>query len=101
MQNKLEREFQNKLVIQLKRMFSGAIVLVNDFTSIRGFPDILILYKDKWACLECKRGINASKRPNQEYFVNKLNGMSFARFIYPENREEVLDDLQQSFRAEG
>ena len=31
--------------------------------------------------------------------VNKMNEMSFSRFVYPENKEAVLDELQQSFKA--
>ena len=68
-----------------------------DANYIQGFPDLLILYKNKWAVLECKRSKSATKQPNQEYYVDELNGMSFSRFIYPENKEEVLYDLQQSF----
>ena len=62
-------------------------------------PDLLVLYKDKWATLENKRSAGASKRPNQEYYVNKMNEMSFSRFIYPENKEEVLYELQQAFKS--
>ena len=57
----------------------------------------MILYKDKWAALECKKEGNAKHRPNQDYYVEKMNEMSFARFIYPENKEDVLNELQQAF----
>lgn len=65
---------------------------------LQGIPDLLILYKKKWATLECKKTANAKKRPNQEYYVNKMNDMSFSRFIFPENKEEVLNDLEQAFK---
>lgn len=51
----LESEFQNKLIQELKRMFKGCIVTKLDASHIQGIPDLLILYNDKWATLECKK----------------------------------------------
>lgn len=92
-----ERDFQAKLIKELKERFDGCIVLKNDPNYIQGFPDLTVLYKDKWAVLECKRERNASKQANQEYYVDKLNRMSYSSFICPENKERVLNELQQSF----
>ena len=94
-----ESQFQANLKKKLKKMFPGCIVTKLDSGDIQGIPDLLILYKDKWATLENKKSSNASKRPNQEYYVNKMNEMSFSRFIFPENEEEVLNELQQTFRS--
>ena len=94
-----ESKFQSNLIKQLKIMFKGCIVMKTDPNYIQGIPDILILYKDKWASLECKKSFNASHRPNQSYFVDIMNKMSFSRFIFPENEKEVLDELQQAFRS--
>lgn len=96
---KLESEFQAKLIRDLKDMFPGCIVMKNDSSYIQGIPDLLILYKNKWAALECKKSASASKRPNQEYYVDIMDEMSFARFIYPENREDILDELYQAFKT--
>lgn len=95
----LERDFQARLIQELKDMFPGCIISKMDPNYIQGFPDLLILYQNKWAVLECKRSIRASVRPNQSYYISLLDGMSFARFIYPENKEEVLYELQQAFGA--
>ena len=94
-----ESKFQRDLKKELKQMFPGCIVTKMDSGDIQGIPDLLILYKNKWATLENKRSANATKRPNQEYYVNKMNEMSFSRFIYPENKEEVLNDLRKTFEA--
>ena len=94
-----ESKFQRDLKKELKQMFPGCIVTKMDSGDIQGIPDLLILYKNKWAALENKRSANASKRPNQEYYVTKMNEMSFSRFIYPENKEEVLNDLRKTFEA--
>lgn len=96
---KLESEFQSKLIKELKQTFKGCMVMKLDSSYIQGIPDLLILYKNKWATLECKKNANASKRPNQEYYVGLMNKMSFSRFICPENKEEVLDELRRSFEA--
>jgi hypothetical protein len=92
---KLESKFQSELIKEIKELFPEAIV--TKMEPFQGFPDILILYKNKWATLECKRGATAKHQPNQEYYVEKLNAMSFSRFIYPENKEAVLNDLQHTF----
>lgn len=86
----LESEFQNKLIQELKRMFKGCIVTKLDSSHIQGIPDLLILYNDKWATLECKKSVRAKKQPNQEYYVGRMNEMSFSRFICPENKEETI-----------
>lgn len=92
-----ENKFQSDLKKELKQMFPGCIVTKLDSGDIQGIPDLLILYKKKWATLENKRSSKASKQPNQEYYVDKMNKMSFSRFIYPENKDEVLSELKNIF----
>lgn len=93
---KLESKFQSELIRDLKAIFPGCVVQKQDASSMQGIPDLLILYNDRWAMLECKRDELAHHQPNQDYYVNKFDRMSFCRFIYPENKEEVLNALQQS-----
>lgn len=95
----LESQFQSKLIKELKKLFPGCIVMKSDSGYLQGIPDLLILFNDKWAALECKQQAGAKKQPNQEYYVGKMDEMSFSRFICPENKEEVLHDLQQSFQS--
>ena len=99
--SKKENEFQPSVINELERRFPGSIVTKLDSAHIQGIPDLLILYNDKWATLECKKSEEDRKhpRPNQEYYVGKMNDMSFSRFIYPENREEVMSELQQAFES--
>ncbi len=92
----VESEFQSKLIRELKERFPGCIVLKNDADYIQGIPDLLILHNNKWASLEVKRSESAKHRPNQDYYVAKMNSMSFAAFIFPENKEDVLHDLEQA-----
>ncbi len=94
---KLERDFQRDLIKELKDIFEGCIVMKNDSSYIQGIPDLIVLFNDRWAALEVKKSRTASHRPNQEYYVDKMDDMSFARFVYPENKEDVLNELQQTF----
>jgi hypothetical protein len=94
----LENRFKTKLIQDLKNLFPGCIVVHLDPNEIQGIPDLLVLYKDKWAALEGKKTANASVRPNQSYYVNKMNDMSYASFIYPENKEEVLYEISRVFQ---
>lgn len=97
--SKLESKFQKELIDEIKSRYPGAVALKNDSSYIQGFPDWTILYRDKWAILEAKREQGARHQPNQDYYVNKLNDMSFSRFVYPENKDEVLDDLDRLFNT--
>lgn len=93
----LENKFQAKLIKELKDMFPNCIVMKNDSSYIQGIPDLLVLYGNRWASLECKKNARASRQPNQEYYVDRMEEMSFARFICPENKDEVLDELYLYF----
>lgn len=93
-----ESKFQAGLIKELEQKFPGCIVMKNDPNYIQGIPDLLILYQDKWASLECKRGEKASHQPNQDIYVKQMNQMSYSSFIYPENKEKVLNELQQAFK---
>lgn len=94
-----ESKFQHDLIEELYDRFPGCMVMKLDANYIQGIPDLLILYRDKWAVLECKKSAKASHRPNQDYYVDMMDEMSFAAFIFPENREEVLNDLERSLKT--
>ena len=94
----LENRFKTKLVNELEKLFPGCIILHMDPNEVQGISDLLILYGNKWAALEGKKSANASHRPNQDYYVELLDNWSFARFIFPENKDEVLDELVRYFR---
>lgn len=100
----LESDYQQILREKIENIFPECLVLKNDPNYLQGFPDLTIFYKDRWAVLEVKKDIsemskNSSSIRNQRFYIRKLNDMSFARFIYPQNEEEVLYELQQAFRS--
>lgn len=96
---KREGAFQSELIGDIKELLPGAMVLKNDPNYIQGIPDLIVLHGDKWAALECKRSEDAKHQPNQDYYVEHMGEMSYAAFVYPENKEEVLNALQRSFGA--
>lgn len=93
--SRLESGFQDRLIAELKDLFPGCMTFKMD--QIQGMPDLLVLYRDKWALLECKRFAGARRQPNQEYYVDLFDSMSFSRFIFPGNKDEVLDELHFHF----
>jgi len=92
-----ESQYQAKLIDELERRFPGCVILKNDPTYLQGIPDLVIFYGDQWAMLEVKAKETSAIQPNQPYWVERLNSMSFAAFIYPSNEEEVLRGLEQAF----
>lgn len=89
-----ERDYQAKIIKQLTQMFPGIMILKNDSGYRQGIPDLTLLYEDRWAVLEVKKYSRASVRPNQQYYIEKLNAMSFAAFISPDNEADILNELQ-------
>lgn len=98
-EKKLESEFQALLIEELQELYPGALILKNDPNLRQGIPDLIVLYKNKWVMLEVKASRTSAHQPNQDWYIDKCDDMSFAAFIYPENKERVLDEIQQTFRT--
>jgi hypothetical protein len=92
-----ESAYRSNLVKDIEQMFPGCVVIYNDPRYRQGIPDLLVLFRGTWFMLEVKISKNARAQPNQAYYVERFNEMSYAAFIYPENEKQVLDELQQSF----
>jgi hypothetical protein len=92
-----EGKFKDLLHKEIEALFPGCIILIGNSACIQGIPDWVIFYENKYAFLEVKPSAVADKRPNQDWWVDKIDSMSFSSFIYPENKEEVLHDLQLAF----
>lgn len=96
-----ENKYQAKLIKKLSRMFPGCEILKNDPGYRQGILDLTIFWGPYWGMLEVKASASAPKQPNQDYYVQRMNDMSFAAVIYPENEEEVLAALQEAFSSRG
>lgn len=90
-----ENAFQKKIIKRIKSRFPKSIILKNDSTYIQGIPDLLILNKSKWAMIEIKKHNKSIFQPNQEYYLDLFNKMSFARMVSQDNYEEVIKDVEQ------
>ena len=95
----LESKFQAEVIKDIKKILPGCIVIKNDANYIQGFPDLTILFGSNWAVLEVKRSDKEPYQPNQEYYLDQLNGMSYAAMICPQNRELIFDELQLALRS--
>lgn len=93
-----ESDFQKGLIKEIKERFPGSVVLKTDPNYKQGTPDLLVLHEDKWGSLEVKARRTSRHQPNQDFYIDKMNKMSFASFIYPENKEEVLNEMEKAFR---
>ena len=94
-----ENKYQAGLIKRIKERFPDSIVLKNDASYKQGIPDLTVLYGDRWATLEVKQSKDARHRPNQDYYVEKMNSLSFSSFISPDNEQEVLDAMERSFNG--
>lgn len=93
-----ESKFEHDLIVELLDIFPGAVILKNDSGFFQGIPDRLILYGDRWAAFEVKTHPTAKHQQNQDYYVDLFNKMSFAAFVYPQNKEWFINELQQALR---
>ena len=94
-----ESEFEFHVVKRLERSFPGAINLKIFPGYIQGFPDRIVLWNDRWAAYEVKKHQNAHKQPNQDYYINLLDRMSFGAYVYPENEEDFFNEIQRAFES--
>lgn len=94
-----ESNYQSYLMGELRDMLPGCVILKNDSDYLQGIPDLLVLWRDRWAMLEVKANENSPQQPNQDYYIDLFGNMSFAAFIFPENEEEVLNALRKTFRS--
>lgn len=94
-----ESAFQSRLIREIQNEYPGAVILKNDPNYLQGFPDWLVLYRTFWAALEAKDSPLYRYQANQEYYVDLTNDMSYGSFVFPENKDEVLRELQRAFQS--
>jgi len=93
-----ESIFEKRIINRLEELFPNSIILKVHPNYLQGFPDRLILNGNRWAAFELKREIEAHRQPNQNYYIHRLNDMSYASFVYPENKEVFFNEIQYALR---
>lgn len=58
-----------------------------------GTPDILFAHNGFYGFIEVKLNKRSRLQPGQKEMVKKLNDMSYAKIVYPENFSELEEDL--------
>jgi hypothetical protein len=92
-----ESKFQRKLIRDIETRFPNCVIIKTDPSYIRSFPDLMILVGHRWAALETKRDPKAPHQPNQQHWIHELYLMSYAAFVHPYNKEEILDEMERTF----
>ena len=93
----LESEFVTLLKEELRMRFRDCFIIKLDANQVQGIPDLLVLWRSQWAILETKSGRRSVHQPNQEYYIDKFDTMSFAAFVNQLNYQDVLDDMERAF----
>lgn len=94
-----ESDYQARLIQDLNDEFPGCFILMNDAGYIQGIPDLLVLFRGGWFALEVKGSARSPIQPNQDWYINRLNEISYAAFIYPENHEVIMNEIRTTFRT--
>ena len=76
------------------------MVLKNDANYIQGIPDLTVLYRNKWAFLELKKDRKATRQPNQPYYIDFAREYAYGAIVSPENKEDILNELQQALQPD-
>lgn len=93
-----ESVFERKFIEELESIFPGCVI-IKIFPFCQGMPDRIILFENRWAMFEVKKERTSKHQPNQDEYVKHFNSMSYASFVYPENKDQVIHELQQALRS--
>lgn len=98
---KKEADFKSKLYKEIRNKFPGTEVIPNDAGYLQGFPDATVYFPNgKYVLLEGKRTENSARQPNQDYYVNDSPLSPNAMFVYPENKKDVLKEIERRYKSE-
>lgn len=91
-----EGKFKKKVCSQLKKWGCTVLQYEQNSTTIKGFPDTIVLLPESLTIfIEFKKSKTAKFRPLQKEWIKKLNDRSyFAYVMYPENEKEIMAEIR-------
>lgn len=97
----LESQFKRHVKCSIRDRFPNLDLDFIDTNAynFRSMTDLVVLGPEVWAALEFKRSEDSPHQPNQDYHISRLNKKGYASFVFPENLEEVLDELEVLFSS--
>lgn len=60
-----------------------------------GTADIFFCKEGFYGWIEVKKAKNAAHQPGQDQFIAKMDGWSWAAFVWPENWSEISHELEE------
>lgn len=93
-----ESTFQHKLIKMLRKIPKSSFI-VKEAKAIRGIPDIIGCIDGTYVALEVKKNKGEAQKNTgriclQKKFIRDIQCVGgYASFIYPENHEEILEEL--------
>lgn len=90
-----ESDFQAKIIKWLRSKGCFVWKCQQNSATQRGVADIFFCYEGFYGFIEVKQAKNSPKRPGQQAFIDKMAKWSWAKFVYPQNWEEIKQELEE------
>lgn len=94
----LEKDFKQAFQKRLKKEVHPIAILQykQDATTIKGFPDTLVILEGVVVFIEYKKSKRAKYQEGQKLWHDRLEAAGhFSFYVYPENTDEVLNEIKR------
>lgn len=90
-----EADFQKKVIAWLKKQGCLVLKYEQNATTRAGVADVFFCKEGFYGFIETKKAKNSPLRPGQKEFIEKMDEWSYGRICYPENFEQIKEELLQ------
>lgn len=92
-----EADFQSKIIKYLRSKKCFVWKMQQNATTQAGVADIFFCIEGFYGFIEVKKSKSAKRRPGQKEFIEKMDGWSWARIVWPgecwENTKKELEEI--------